>query len=675
MAVLDNITRRGEVPQTVRERIDRAAREMRKDAPKRRLCKKFEKGETFWYLNEDGALRQQGLVTTVNGAGKPPHRIRLSHNFIRPIVEGKISTATQRTPSYEIIPTSTDFERVTGAKIAQKVAAFGYDKWRLRTVSQKTIKLALAGGGAGFAMPYFDPNVGPFMPVVNDRGEPEFVGQGEVKVLVLDGNQVGWEPGMDFEDSPWWIIQRARNVDEVKEIPGYIGGNLKPDSTDAELPDERPRDNLVLVTEYLERPTAKNPSGLRLTIANNRLLCPPEPYPMRGPDGQVLDEPCIHRLVYTQDPEADKDFGLVWQLIDPQRVAQDALNKASEWKNRCLNPQMIAEEGSLIEAPTDEPGAIRYYQKGTRNVPQWEPAQPIPDSLFRLYEVMQDIIRNIGADFEVNANPNVAAQTVQSVIEQSQSRWASFMGDVAEWHSRVMRHCLMLVANYYTEPRLLQIRGRTGFEPIADFKGADLFDQVDVVVLPGSLAYRTRDQIKQDVFAYADRGWISPEQAMAAIDGGTAENLIRSYELDVARANRIIQKIRDGSVFDMAPRTRTDPTTGMPMTDENGIPLEIPGYMPTEWDNLKVWRSVFGDWLKTEEYDRLDDGMQEVGKQIWEGVGQLEAEEQMRQMEAQNAMAAAQGLGNATRPTAKPMPSMPGGIPAPGGDGSSTPVR
>ena len=73
---------------------------------------------------------------------------------------------------------------------------------------------------------------------------------------------------------------------------------------------------------------------------------------------------------------------------------------------------------------------------------------------------------------------------------------------------------------------------------------------------------RSRQQIREEVLAYADRGWVSPQVAMAAIQGGTAEKLIQGYELDVARANRIIQAIRQGTVMDMGSWMAKDPLSG-----------------------------------------------------------------------------------------------------------------
>jgi hypothetical protein len=41
-------------------------------------------------------------------------------------------------------------------------------------------------------------------------------------------------------------------------------------------------------------------------------------------------------------------------------------------------------------------------------------------------------------------------------------------------------------------------------------------------------------------------GWLSPEQAIHAMQTGHAEELIESYNKDIGRANRMIQKLMQG---------------------------------------------------------------------------------------------------------------------------------
>src|SRR6185312_4018558 len=97
-------------------------------------------------------------------------------------------------------------------------------------------------------------------------------------------------------------------------------------------------------------------------------------------------------------------------------------------------------------------------------------------------------------------------------------------------------------------------------------------------------------------------GYLSPEAAIAALNGGTGENLVLSYELDVARADRVIQAIRMGTVMELPGRMETHQQT-LPDGSMTTQSLEVPSYMPSEADSLPIWKSRFGDFMKTEEYE------------------------------------------------------------------------
>lgn len=666
------------VPTGVKERLNRGRQEMLRDSNKRRLCMRFERGETYWWLNEKNVLLWQSTITYVGGGGKPPHRIRNQYNAIRPIVEGKISSATQMTPGYQVLPTTTDAERVSAAQSSERIARWGYDKWRLRDMRMGIVKLALAGGGAGFAMPYFDPNVGPFTAVLDDNGGVQHIGQGELKYRLFNGNEVYWEPHVIFEMSSWWATEQAVPIDVIVSNPDFAGGKITPDAAGSEIPsDKHNTSNLAMVVEYYERPSARIPNGRKLTICNGRVIYPPEDYPLRTapsldfPDGQVLDEPVIHRLVYTHDTESDRDLGLVWQLIDYQRTYQDCWNKLLEWKNRCLVPRMKAPIGSLIKQPDDEPGGIDWYKPTGGMQPEWEKTPPVPQELVQMRnDVLMDM-RAMAADDQFVASPNVAAATVQTILEQSKQRWASFISDLAEFDSRFMRHCLLLVARHYTEPRTINILDHQfGSYTIDAFRGAQLMDQQDVIVLPSSITVMTREAQEQRIFAFADRQWITPEAAMNAIATGLSEKIGEALELDYGRINRVIKKIKDNTVWDLPNRVQTDPMTGFPLQGPDGEPMEVPGYMPDQQDNLVIWRTQISNFMKTEEFERLGPQLQEVCRQMLRGIQMLEAQQQMQAMQAQQAYAEQQGMGNAAKPVRETPPPSPRNIP--GGAQSGT---
>jgi hypothetical protein len=668
-----------EIPSDVKRRLDRGRSAMLKDAAKRRLCMRFRRGDSYWFVNDKNTLDFQSTVTSATGGGKPPHRIRNKYDFIGAIIDAKISAATRRVPSYEALPMTSDPNDVGGAKLSEKVALYGYDKWRMSIAKEKTIDLAIGGGGVGYALPYFDPNVGPYTLI-----DGQWVGRGELKILVLSGNQVYSETGVDFEESKWFAIERARPIDEVQELPGYCGGKLVPDASTSDIPSDRDTsDNLVMVTEYFERPCPRYPDGRCMTFANGKPIVdyrridptaeqPWGTYPLVDTDGSVLDEPLLHRLVYRHDADTDKDLGLTWLLIDFQRTIQDCYNKLLEWKNRCLNPQMRAPVNSLIDRPDDVPGSVRYYRPtGTGEKPEWEQPPPVPEALFRILDRALADMRSIAADEDFNADPNVAAKTIGAVDVQSQSRWEKFMSRVEEWDSRLMRHCLLLVARHYTEPRLLAIRGRWGQpQRISDFLGEHLFGQVDIRVVPGSMQARSRQQIQQEL-AWIQANWptyLTPEVAIAASHNGTAEDLVRRYDLDMSRVNGVIQDILDGTVMDRPARQAMVPMQD-PLTDQMSmVPQEIPSYMPTDVDAIPIWKSMFSDWMKTQEWEQLQPDQQGISNQIWQAILMQESHAQQQAQAAQIGLAEQLGQANAAKPVAKGVPSQPG-------DGISPPAQ
>jgi hypothetical protein len=271
-----------------------------------------------------------------------------------------------------------------------------------------------------------------------------------------------------------------------------------------------------MVTEYFERPCPKYPDGRHLVIANRRQVVPEAKYPLRDRDGTVIDEPVPHRLAWDLDGGAHRDFGLTWQLIDAQRTAQDCRNKAVEWKNRCLIRSGWARElACSTRSPTSPARAstTRATRRRRRSRPK-----PIPDSLFRLVDRPPGHAE-IGFDTQLDAAPDVAARTIQAVVEQADLQWAQFLIHKADWWSPAdaplpaARVLPLHRAPAAEVPRPRRVGAHQGLRGrAADGRGRRSRQ-------PASLATLTRSQVRDMLDWIATRfpGWLNPQDALAAL--------------------------------------------------------------------------------------------------------------------------------------------------------------
>jgi hypothetical protein len=635
------------VPKDLEDRIKRGRERLEKIATSRDEAWAFYRGDHYAYVDSDNKLQFLATTTSVRLTGKPPHRARQKRNLIFDHVLRQASSASQRAPFYEVVPATSDPSAIGAAALAEKVALWGFDRWGLRRTRVEMIVQAIVGGEA-FAWPYFDNTIGPFI-------QGEKVGEGDVRVQIFGGNECYWEPGLRFPNSPWHAIEQARPISQVTAMEGYFGGTLSPDASTRQLSGRgksEGKKRLVLVTEYLERPSPARPEGRWVVMANQRKVVPDRPYPGDGED------PCLRYLSYAPDPDSDRDLGLVPQLLDAQRTHNDANNKAVEIKNHYIMPRLFVAPGVMKRQRfTDEPGKVYEIPQPEQNVKFLETAG-IPSELFEMIDRAEQDMGRIAAQNDIPSQVS-AAQAVQALQQSDLSRMGMFIAALAECDAKIMHDCLGQVQEHYTEPRLIKIKGDFGWESIEDFRGAQLRDQTDVKVATDSIEPRSKAAIEQRVMNYAQLGWIGPDEAMAAIDQGTAEVLTRSLAADEARAGRIIQRIKNGpeALFGMPDLPTGDPSNPGAMA---------PGWMPRYSDNLTVFRSMFEDWMKTEAFERLDPGMQEATANIYAGVLQLEAQKQAQAAAAQTAQAEQYGMQNAAAPqgNGKPNPSFPSQTPA-----------
>src|ERR1044072_5087990 len=94
-------------------------------------------------------------------------------------------------------------------------------------------------------------------------------------------------------------------------------------------------------------------------------------------------------------------------------------------------------------------------------------------------------------------------------------------------------------------------------------------------------------------------------------------------------------------------------TEEQPMPDRvevdevTGEQKETADFMPRLFDNIPVQRSVLEDWMKTEEFESLDQAMQATANEIYLAMLRLEADKAAREQMAMEAAAQQKGAQNA----------------------------
>lgn len=707
-----------EKPAGVREDIDpaidaklkRGREGLSEVSPRRLLGIEFANGNHFAELNaEQTSITNLSTTPVILGGEKADHRVRRSHDIISPMLQRKISAATQREPDWESTAATVDPEDYAASRIALRLARAGYPIWGFPTAEEKALWFAMVTEEA-FGRAGWNANVGPFTDVSRhpeadyedeegnrpyegqpDPDNPVYRGKGEIGLTIYSGLEVLYEPGIDFEDSRWCAVEHARSIEEVEAEPDFIrvpGEKLRADARTAtegrSLPRQKKGSNLVMVTEYFERPCPDHPEGRWCTYANDRKIFPTEKYPERDSKGQVVDRPCLRRLKYDVDGSSDRGKGLVQKVIDIVRSYDQSINKQSEYSQIGLVAQLMAPEGSLLTDPSDEPGLVYEYDRGLAgdSAPQWRPNIPFPPELFQMEERSKGRFADVSFDSDIP--PGVeSGKAIGQLTELNRVAWQKFIDDFNRFRSDLMSDCLVIAQRKYGHDRLLKFRGTTGWEDVGDFEGADLRDQTDVRIRQSAAEMQTRPQLEQRIMNLVQTfpGVFPPEVVIEALNSATPEKLIEGYEDDVGRAHRIIGQLRAGVFLDQPDRPvlpgeehqEVDAEGNSvwlvePGTDAEGNPIEgqpklatmVAGWLPRPFDSIPILKAAMERWMKSDDWERSEPGVKKASLIYYRVLLDQEAKQSQRDAELQNQVAEEQGMQNAGKETPpKPSPSLP----------------
>jgi hypothetical protein len=597
------------------------------------------------------------LESRDGGTQKPRWRMRRVHNRMTSRIVGECSFLVGRIPGWEATPVNSDPRAMNGAALSEKVLLALYDSLDLSTVAYDTL-IHAANCASGYSWPYWNSGVGTF--IGGDDGQP--VAQtGEIGVWRLRQDEVIWEDGVSFDDSSWYCVRKAQDVEKVKGQAGYIGPReLKPDaqSTLQEARQGQANKDLVFVHHYLEKPCPAYPQGRWIVYAGGKEIVAPGDWPAIDPESGAA-VPVLHQVSWIRRAHRHRDLGIGELMVDLQRSYNDTCNRIEEWIKLAVNPQLLAPQGSLIDEYTTESGRVVEYRATMGLKPEWMDVREVPLSLFKQLDQiladMDEVVTSGGSSLPTDTN---SASHVQALNEREESRRGLLVKDLAKWWASMGRHLLFLVQQHYDEPRLLRLQGRFGPDRVLGFRGSDIPAGIDVRVTEGSLTPQTRAAQEAKIAMFVDKGWVEPHKAMAALAGGSAQKLIDEFELDISKQYREIEEIMKVASVP-APAIHPDlPSTHAMAIIQEHVLESIPKV--EDFDDHAIHMDVLKQWMKTRDFEEQPDVVKGAARAHYLQHEQADQAQQFQAAQQAAAQAQSIGQGNATKlPQPVGQPSSP----------------
>jgi len=307
-----------------------------------------------------------------------------------------------------------------------------------------------------------------------------------------------------------------------------------------------------------------------------------------------------------------------------QKELNNKISKVAEHMNLTMRPQMIAPIGSLRQRLTNEPGAVFEYAPIQGLAPEWRPTPSIPGHVFTYIE---DIQRRLDRIFNIMPTERSqlpartdSGQLVELVQEAVADQISPEIGRMEESLAVAGDLLAAYAQKYYTEPRLLKIKGPGGSVQVQKFKNADLDGGFSFTAEAGSGLPRTRAGQVAQIREMMEMGVLDPREAIQYLPLAGLKGVQARISADEDMAHRRVEKLLKGEPVNVlalqnaiqAVQSGTNPATGeMFMSPEEAIAfVEEQALEPLPFENLSVTAYVLGQHMKSVEFEKYSPDVQ-----------------------------------------------------------------
>lgn len=493
-------------------------------------------------------------------------RGRFRVNKILPTIQNRLSRLTQSPPRFDVRPNSNEAGDKDCARLGVEIIRDVFDRERMQEKIQDALMSGMQGGHS-YLQGTWDP----------EKGEPmyspetkEFEGyQGDVRVEVLNCLEVFPDPlAKCIEDCRYIVKAKVRKLDyfreryeergaAVKEEDAWLMSSIYDLKANAMSPGgpagasatEQMKDSAIELV-YYEKRSKDYPRGRMITCANGVLLEDKE-LPIGEYDLVKLDDILIGGRYNSE--------AVITHLRPLQDASSLLFTKRIDWVQKLVAGKYIAAKGSNLgqeSINTDSGEVVFYTPVPNATEPHAMQIPMIPQYVYKEEESIDRAFDQISGINEVSRgvlpSASIPAAGMAFLQEQDQTRIGVQTTRNEIGYAKLGSILLKYVGHYYEMPRLLKTAGEGLAYTVKEFKGQDLNDNYDVIVIPGSTIPQSKVLRRQDILNSFQMGLLGSPQdpetlakVLEMLEYGDEMEMWKDQALDEAQVNKVLTFIEE----------------------------------------------------------------------------------------------------------------------------------
>lgn len=602
----------------------------------------FYKGRQYSYFNR-ASRRIESLP--VEDGEKPRYRVRLVSNQIVTGAQSLLAKYIKTKPIMTATPGSGSQNDLKAAQMAERLLEHWWTDLALDDKLEEALLWSIIAG-QGYWKVNWNPQAGKSMkfaldpqgkPILDDATRDLFsanlaragvelkeqvVYMGDIEIEAFSPFNVYLDPTANtLDEAKYAICVHYLDPDEIKsrwkvEVqPDAV--NTSPDST---LPFQNAADaadpSVKAVYIGYFKPQPAQPKGRYVVwIDHPKKILEDGPWPYPTHDLPLVKFPGI------RIPGSIYDSSVIEHAIPLQKELNRTISQIIEYKNLTIKPRYWAPAGAIITRMTSEPGLLMEYNPVGDHKPEVEKLPSMPPYVFDHLTGIRNGLREVFGIVDVtegNVPPNVEAGIAIDLLqEMATDRLAPTIKLIEMAIARAGQLMLNLAQQYYSEPRLLKIKGSGGSTQVKRFTKSDIQGGISIHVESGSGLPRTRAGRQARIMSLIEKGVIPADKAYKYLDMGDLKALAAQFEADEDQALREHEKIITGEIINedeyhqvlsqLENGSLTDPNTGQPISDPAQAEqmLQNAGLKPLVFENYQTHLDAHALFMKSVEFEGL----------------------------------------------------------------------